>query len=125
MVITLCSLPLNILCIMILIIGLLNLKLCEENTLIFEDTLFLSRSQFLDEASMSLESHFLVVSYQFSDTEDRSLYSHTAISTATLDPSGSHPTWTYDRATKLLLFLGKGLYLGAPPSSFGARGGGT
>ena len=76
MAITLCSLPDKILFSMILIIGLLNLEFRKVHSLIFEDIDLLSRHQTLDKSSMSTESHFVVVSYQLSDTEDRSLHSH-------------------------------------------------
>ena len=76
MVITLCSLPVNILFIIIFIIGVLNRELHVVHTLIFEESDPLSRSQVLNETSMSSESHFVVVSYPFSDTGDRSLHSH-------------------------------------------------
>ena len=61
MVITLCSLPVEILFIICLIIGLLDLELRAIHTLIFEDIDPLSRSQIQNEASMSTESHFVVV----------------------------------------------------------------
>ena len=78
MVIFLCYLPVRILFILLLTIGLLSLEFHEVNTLIFDEFDLLSRSQILDEASMSLESYFFVVSNQFSDTDVPSLYSYTA-----------------------------------------------
>ena len=86
MVITLCSLPVKILITIVLVIGLLHLEFHNVNILILEEIDLLSRSQALDEASMSLESYFVVVSNQFSDTEDRSLYSHTVKSNCNLGP---------------------------------------
>ena len=76
MAITLCSLPMDILLTVLLIIGLLNLELPKVNTLMLGKIDLFSRYPILDESSMSSESHFVVVSYHFSDTEDRSLHSH-------------------------------------------------
>ena len=76
MAITLCSLPVNILVIILLIIGRLDLEFHKVHILIFEEIDSLPRRQVLDKPSMSTKSYIIVVSYQLSDTENWSLYSH-------------------------------------------------
>ena len=76
MVITLCSLPVHIFSIL-LIIGLQNLELHIEHTLILEDIDSYARAYVLDETSMSTRSHFIVMSYKLSDAETWSVDSHT------------------------------------------------
>ena len=91
MVITLCSLLVEILFIILLIIGLLNLELHIVHTLVFEEIDSLAKSQMLNKASMSTKSHLIVVSYLRIGVLTRMLSN----SMATLDPSVSHSTCTH------------------------------